>query len=122
MAVITISHHPELTAEDVVAIFQKRFEDKYQIMPTPRHPRWDLVVKRSAWTGIFVRLEQGRDKTKLVFCGNSPSAWARLILLVSIFPSILLSFLFWHLFVWKGITDCAIRQYSQESAARRTTS
>lgn len=105
MAVITISHHPELTTEDIVAIFQKRFEDKYQIMPTPRHPRCDLIVKRSAWTGIWVRLEQGRDKTKLVFYGNAPSAWARLILLVSIFPSILLSFLFWHLFVWKGITD-----------------
>jgi hypothetical protein len=105
MASVTISHHPELTAEDVVAIFQKQFGDKYEIIPTPRAPHYDLIVKRSAWTGICVLLKQGRSKTRLVFKGNPPSAWARMVVLLSIFPSVLLAILFWHLFVWKGITD-----------------
>jgi hypothetical protein len=50
-------------------------------------------------------LKQGRNKTKLVFCGNWPSAWARLIAILGVFPSALLSILVWHLFVWKAKTE-----------------
>jgi hypothetical protein len=30
---ITIGHHPELTAKDVVSISEKHFADKYEIVP-----------------------------------------------------------------------------------------
>jgi len=106
VASVTIAHHPELTAEDLVAIFQKQFGGKYEIIPTPRQPLFDLIVRRSAWTGIFVHLKQTRDKTKLVFWGNPPSAWARLIVVFSVFASFLLfGLVFWQLLVWKEMTD-----------------
>jgi hypothetical protein len=102
MATITIGHHPELTAKDVVSIFEKHFADKYQIVPTTRQRLTDLTVKRSAWTGVAVHLKQERDKTKLIFYGCAPSLWARALLL---FSGILIGVLVLYLFVWKGITD-----------------
>ena len=102
MASITIAHRPELAVEDVIAIFEEHFGDKYEIMPTPRQSLMDFIVKRSAWTGIAVRLKQQRNKTKLVFYGNAPSLWARLVVGLSLF---LFGVLFWYLFVWKGMTN-----------------
>ena len=102
MAKIAIGHHPELTAEDVISIFERHFGDKYEIVPTPRQPTTDLVVKRSAWTGVAVHLKQERNKTKLIFYGFAPSFWARVLVVSSVF---LIGGLVWYLFVWKGITD-----------------
>ena len=102
MATITIGHHPELTGKDVVSIFETHFADKYEIVPTPRQLTSDLIVKRSAWTGVAVHLKQERNKTKLIFYGFAPSLWARVLVVPSFF---LLGVLIWYLFVWKGITD-----------------
>jgi hypothetical protein len=102
MAKITIGHHPELTGKDVISIFEKHFADKCQIVPTPRQPTMDLIVKRSAWTGVPVHLKQERNKTKLIFYGVSPSLWARVLVAPSLLP---VGLLIWYLFAWKGITD-----------------
>jgi len=72
------------------------------IIPTPRQPTTDLIVKRSAWTGVAVHLKQERNKTKLIFYGCAGSPWARALLLFSVF---VIGGLVWWLFVWKGITD-----------------
>jgi len=102
MAQITIGHHPELSGKDVVSIFEKHFADKYEIIPTPRQPTTDLIVKRSAWTGVAVHLKQEPNKTKLIFYGCAPSPWARGLMLLGFF---MIGGLIWYLFVWKGITD-----------------
>ena len=85
MASVTIRHHPKLTVADVIDVFQRHFGDKYEIVPTPRHRLIDFIVKRSAWTGIAVRLKQHRNKTRLVFYGIAPSLWARLVVGLSLF-------------------------------------
>ena len=106
MAKVTIGHHPKLTGKDVVSIFETHFADKYEIVPTPRQLTSDLIVKRSAWTGVAVHLKQERNKTKLIFYGCAGSPWARVLALFSIvFSGFLIGVLIWYLFVWKGITD-----------------
>ena len=106
MAKITIRHHPELTGKDVVCIFEKHFAGKYEIIPTPRQPTTDLIVKKSRWTGVAVHLKQERNKTKLIFYGCAGSPWARVLALFSIvFTGFLIGVLIWYLLVWKGITD-----------------
>lgn len=99
MAKITIGHHPELTPQGLISIFEKHFAGKYEIIPTPRQPTTDLIVKRSAWTGVAVHLKQQRNKTKVVFYGIAPSLWARVT------GFLLIGIIVWYLFIWKGITD-----------------
>ena len=110
MATIMIGHHPELTAEDVKAIFERQFGDKYEIVRTPRLLLCDFLVKRSAWTSVAVRLRQGKNKTRLVFSGFAPSLWAR----IALFLTAGLSILICYLVVWKGITD-EVRSFIEEA-------
>ena len=73
MAVVAVGHHPELTAEEAMKIFQKHFTGKYEVYMTKR-PGRDFVVKKSGWVGVAVKLKQEAAKTRFVFNYIMPSA------------------------------------------------
>ena len=80
MAKVIIGHHPELTAESAMKVFQRQFTDKYELYMT-RIPRTDFIVKQSAWRGVGVSLRRKRGQTYFEFMGTTPST-ALLILRV----------------------------------------
>lgn len=72
MAIVTIPHNPELTKERALEAFQRRFAGSYDVYPTKLRNR-DLVVKKSNWSGVGVRLKQEKDKTSFVFTAMMPN-------------------------------------------------
>jgi len=79
MAEVRTGHHPELTVEDAISIFKKHFAGKYEVLPAPRSPFWDFVIKRSAWQGVRVRLDQKPNRTSFVFRGSATTLWATVL-------------------------------------------
>jgi hypothetical protein len=75
MAVVTIKHHPELTADKAMEIFKKGFAGKYEVYKwnRPGGVR-DFVVKKSSLIGVAVKLKQEKDKTSFTFVDSIPSA------------------------------------------------
>ena len=93
MAVIKTAHHPELTPERVIRVFDGHFAGKYEVYKTRRSGksrRWDatirfsgayktrfagrdFVVKKSDWTGVGVKLKQDSEGTSFVFSGLMPN-------------------------------------------------
>jgi len=79
MAEVTIGHHPELAVENAISIFEKHFAGKYEVLPAPRAPFWDFVIKRNAWQGVRVRLHQKPNNTSFVLRGSATALWAILL-------------------------------------------
>jgi hypothetical protein len=75
MAVVTIGHHPELTAEAAMSVFQKGFTGKYEVYKwnRPGGAR-DFVVKKSSLIGVAVKVKQDKEKTGFTFVDFIPSA------------------------------------------------
>ena len=88
MAVRTIAHKPDLTPEQLQAIFATHFEGKYRI-ETFKGPFRDFSIIRNPYVGVSVKLHQDADSTKIVYTGYAPAWWARLFVG-------LISFLFWN--------------------------
>lgn len=89
MAVVTIMHHPELTPEAAMKIFQQGFAGKYEVY------KWNVIggaghfaVKKSSVVGVAVKLKQDNNKTSFVFMEFIPSTIIRLIM-----PLLILAFL-----------------------------
>ena len=76
MAVVTIGHHPELTAEEAMKVFQRHFTGKYVVYHVKGLGR-DFAVKKSAWVGVSVKLKQEERKTSFVFTYYLPSTVLR---------------------------------------------
>jgi hypothetical protein len=95
MAVAEIAHKPDLTADGVREIFQRRFDGTYAVdtLKGSMAIRRDFMVVKNAFVAVSVRLEQDAGTTKLVYSGLTPRWWARLLF------SGLLSF-----FLWNGLT------------------
>jgi len=72
MAIVTIPHNPELTKEQAIEAFQRHFAGSYEVYPTKLRKR-DLVVKKSNWSGVGVRLKQEKEKTCFVFTAMMPN-------------------------------------------------
>jgi hypothetical protein len=74
MAVVTIKHHPELTADTAMNIFQKGFAGKYEVYKwnRPGGAR-DFVVKKSNLVGVAIKFKQEKDKTSFTFVDIIPS-------------------------------------------------
>ena len=72
MAKVMIGHHPELTAESAMKVFQRQFTDKYELYMT-RMPRIAFFVKQSASRGVSVKLKQKRGQTYFEFMETTPS-------------------------------------------------
>ena len=65
MAVVPIGHHPELTTEQLVAIFQRGLGSKYSVYES-HALMTDVMVKKSGWTGCNVKLQQHGDSSDFV--------------------------------------------------------
>lgn len=71
MSIVTVGHHPELTAEAAREIFQRHFADKYKVY---KRFTWDFIVEKSPWAGAGVKLKQETGKTKFEVTRCLPSA------------------------------------------------
>ena len=72
MAIITIGHRPDLTKEQVQAIFTERFAGEFEIIRSNAINR-DFIVKKNGWTGVGVRLKQEKTGTSFVFTAMMPN-------------------------------------------------
>lgn len=72
MAKVTVAYHPELTAERATEVFRSHFAGKYDVYKTRLWPM-NLVVKKSGWTAVGVRLKQERYATTFFFTSFMPS-------------------------------------------------
>lgn len=92
MAVASIAHKPQLTAEQAQAVFAKHFAGKYKVEDF-KGPFRDFQVVRNAFIGVAVKLEQTATETKFVYTGFTPKLWARMF--TGLFL-LLASWLFWN--------------------------
>jgi hypothetical protein len=72
MAIVTIPHNPQLTKEQAIEAFQRRFAEAYEVYPAKLRKR-DFIVKKSNWSGVGVRLKQEKEKTCFVFTAMMPN-------------------------------------------------
>ena len=93
MANVVVGHHPELTAEGAMKVFQSHFAGKYEIYKT-KMPGLAFVVKKSAWRAVGVKLIQKRNQTTFYLQGIPGSTLVRifwillfLMWLVAVFSS-----------------------------------
>ena len=84
MAKVIVAHHPELTAEDAMKVFESHFAGKYEIYGVKNRisKYFYFVVKKSAWSGVMVQLIQRRNKTAFVIGGEAPSLAVKILFLV----------------------------------------
>ncbi len=68
MAKVVVGHHPELTAEGAMKVFQSHLAGKYEIYKT-KTPGVAFVVKKSAWRAVGVKLIQKRNQTTFYLQG-----------------------------------------------------
>lgn len=79
MAVVTVAHHPELTAEDAMELFRTHFAGKYEVYEArPTTPGItpagrDFIVKKSGWTAVGVALRHEPNATVFLFTPFMPS-------------------------------------------------
>lgn len=79
MPVVRIGHHPELTVETAMEVFQRHFAGKYVVyrLKGIDSALRDIGIKKGGWRGICVKLEQGNGKTSFVFNTFTPSLLLR---------------------------------------------
>ena len=65
MSVVAIGHHPEMTTEKLIEVFQRGLGSKYTIYES-HVLMTDLMVKKSGWTGCAVKLQQHGDRSDFV--------------------------------------------------------
>lgn len=74
MAVVTIRHYPELTADKAMEIFKKGFAGKYEVYKLNRPGGLrDFMVKKNGLIGVAVKLKQEKDQTSFIFVDTIPS-------------------------------------------------
>jgi hypothetical protein len=79
MAVVTVGHHPELTAEQAMKLFQEHFAGKYEVSKFATGIR-DFAIKQSNLVGVSVKLKQEKSKTSFLFTDFIPSFVMRILL------------------------------------------
>ena len=78
MPTVTVAHHPELTGQGAMEVFQRHLGGKYKIYES-YVPTRDFVVKRSGWTGVWVKLVQEEDSSSFLFAPYMPSIRLRFV-------------------------------------------
>ncbi len=100
MPQVKARHNPELTAEQAMQIFRTHFGTKYEIYR--RKVRSGLlVIKKSAWTGVRVRLIQKKDATYFDLGDDMPSMALRGLFVFLVFIPALWPALFIFLYIWR---------------------
>lgn len=98
MPKVILPYKPEMSKQKVLEIFKNHFNGTYEVYES-RLIGTDFVVKKSAWTGVSVRLVQKKDKTMLVFGAFAPSAAVR-VLFMGLIPIIIC-----YATVWRKIQN-----------------
>jgi hypothetical protein len=80
MTLVTVGHHPELTVEEVMKVFINHFAGKYVVYMYRLGWAKSIVVKKSIWIGVNIRLRQRKDETSFVFVFFAPSRVIRSVL------------------------------------------
>ncbi len=88
-----IPKKPELTPEKAYEIFSSKFGSKYEVYMS-KLPRLDFAMKKSAWSGIAVKIVQKEDKTIIRYGAFAPSAFVRMLQL-GLIPLLVLWFTSW---------------------------
>lgn len=107
MAKIELEHQPNLRPADLLAALQEAFP-QYEVYDSALIGI-DLVVKKTGWTGVGVKLVQKKDRTFVRLSGMSPSAFAR-FLLNGLLPMLILS-----LGPWKRAVEEVSRFLAEET-------
>ena len=94
MPVVTVAHQPDLSVEKALEVFSNHFAGKYSVYKT-RRPLLHLVVRKSAWTAVGVRLRQGSNTTRFGFGAFLPSFFLT-FLLVGLVTYLILYFASWR--------------------------
>jgi hypothetical protein len=115
LAVSTIAYKPELTKEQAKEIFGRHFEGKYTVEDWKGvlvGARRDFVLVKSAFVGVSVKLEQGRDQTKFVYVGYAPKLWARALTGLGLFAVVM------NYLLWNGLTN-EVKDFIETAAELR---
>ena len=82
MAVVVVGHHPKLTPSEAMEVFQQHVGGRYEVYRADSWPlsgaavKRDFALKKSAWIGITVKLQQEPGKTSFVVTYFIPSLLA----------------------------------------------
>lgn len=81
MAKVIVGHHPDLTPQDAMEVFERHFAGKYEVYMNKSLflPNRDFVVRKSAWTAAVFSLKQTGDETAFTFIVTAPSVVRRVI-------------------------------------------
>ena len=93
MPVITLDNRPDLTIEKVLKIFEGSVGGKYKVYATKLLGA-DIVIKKSGWTGVALKIVQKEGKTTIKYWAMSPSAFVRMLGL-GLIPLLILYFSSW---------------------------
>lgn len=97
MASYTTPQKLEMSKADLLEVFQQGLGSRYEVYETALIGA-DLVVKKSAWSGVSVKLVQKPDRTIIRYGAMAPSAAVR-VLFMGLIPILIL----W-LTSWKAMT------------------
>ncbi len=96
---LKVRHNPELTTEQAMQVSRTHFGPKYEIYR--RKVRSGLfIIKKSAWTGVRVRLIQKKDATYFNLGDDMPSMAVRSLFVFSVFIPALWPALLLFLYIW----------------------
>lgn len=70
---VTVGHHPELTLEEAADVLRRHFAGKYEMQMRGQHGSKRLIVKKNAFIGVGVKLEQEENAT--TFCFSQMTPW-----------------------------------------------
>jgi hypothetical protein len=80
MAQVILKHNPTLTKENLLALLSSHFVQKGYKVEFTSLIGADIVIKKSGWTGVSIKLKQKSDSTFLRIGGYAPSMAVRLLL------------------------------------------
>ncbi len=93
MAKITLAHNPQLDVQRLMSVIQAHFGEQYEVYET-KLVGSDVVIKKSAWTGVALKLIQKADRTIIRFNAFAPSVFVRLLQL-GLIPILILYVISW---------------------------
>jgi hypothetical protein len=93
MAKLLLKEDVNLTEEEMYDHFKEIFYGKYSIEHY-KHKSVDVVINKSAWTAIAVKLVKKTDKTYFRLTAYSPSLFVRLTF-YGVIPAFVLLFYAW---------------------------
>lgn len=100
MSKVKVRHNPGLTVEQAMQIFRSHFGGKYEIYRI-KVRRGLFMIKKSALTGVRMRLIQTKDATHFDLGGDVPSLALRIllffcVLIPALWPALFVFWLIWN--------------------------